>query len=146
MAREFNVQASLTVNSGKVKFRNKSSSFSADQGDIAPSAPTPMGPSPGAVNVSASGTDIDLSQFDTPGFCFIENQHPTVSFEYGVYDPETLVFYPFGELKPGEGVPFRFSRNFGQEYSGTGTTAATNRLRCKGIDGASIAGVFAFER
>lgn len=92
-----------------------------------------FGPAPGAMVATTEGADVDLSAFTTPGFVFVKNDDDTNYVEVGVFDPETNVFYPFLELGPGEGFPLKLSRNFGEEYAGTGTgtSAPTNTLRVK---------------
>jgi len=109
------------------------------------------GPNPGTVIASqndTAGTLVDLSGLTDPGLVHIYNQDTAGYVEYGIYDTERGVYFPFGELLPGEGTVFRFSRNFMEEFgTGTGTTPATNQLRVKSYGG-STGAVFvgAFER
>jgi hypothetical protein len=89
------------------------------------------GPAPGAFSVSTAGTDVDLTQFNTPGWCRIRNLDPTNKVHVGVFDPETVKFYPIMVIPPLTWVDFKLSDELKQEYgTGTGTTGAgTNRLR-----------------
>ncbi len=146
MANEVTIRSSLTVRklSGStvlLQYQSQPSAYLADMDGT-------FGPSPGALQVDNDGTDVDLSQFTTPGFCYIQNLSDEGYIEYGIYDPELDIFYPIGECLPGEGYVFRFSRNILEQYgpTGTGTTAATNRFRVKGVDGATAVLVAAFER
>jgi len=103
MANEIKVTTSLNINNGNQQFRNTPTSFSADMTGT-------KGPSPGAVEVSPSGTDIDLSEIDTLGFCQLQNLDATNYVTYGIYSPDSLDFYPLGELLAGEVAVFRLSR------------------------------------
>jgi hypothetical protein len=143
VADEFTIRVGLTARGGNVDYVSRPDSYTADL-----EGATMKGPTPGAVAVSTEGTDIDLTQLTNPGYCRIRNIDTVNSFEWGVYDPENDRFIVVGELAPGEPALFRLSRNFGQEYTdtGTGTTAATNTLRCKALGGASVALVEAFQR
>lgn len=143
MAGEITVRTSLTVRKGRQSYQSPSAGYTADL-----VAATAVGPTPGALAVSTEGTDVSLAQLNTPGHCFIQNIDSTNPFEWGVWDPETSRFYPVGQLLPGETVVLRLSPNVGVEYTGTGTgtTAATNRLHLKASGGASTARVEAFER
>ena len=79
------------------------------------------GPVPGAVTIPVGGKRIDLSELTTPGLYRIMNLDSTNYVEYGIRDPDTNRFYPWGELLPGETYVGRFSRNLQEEYTGTGT-------------------------
>lgn len=105
------------------------------------------GPVPGAVTISTDGTDIDFSQLVTPGLATIKNMDSTNYVEYGIWEPATSLFYPIGEILPGEEYPIRFSRNLQEEYigTGTGTSAPTNRLRFKANNAACVVMIGAFE-
>jgi hypothetical protein len=108
------------------------------------------GPCVGDVLVSTAGTDIDLSQMTEPGWCILFNRDPTNYVEVGIWDPERLVYTPFGELRPLRGFPVFLTRFFGVEYTtpgtGTGTTGHTNRLRLKANTAACTVSVKAFDR
>ncbi len=106
------------------------------------------GPVPGAIAVSTGGTDVDLSELTTPGLCRLSNQDATNYVEYGIWEPATTTFYPFGEIGPGESYVVKLSRNFLEEYSGTGTgtTAPTNTFRMKANGAACNVLVEAFEK
>lgn len=141
MADEAQVRASLQVRVGNLFYQSNPSAFNAD-------VSTAKGPTPGAVTVTTYGTDISLAELTTPGLCRIMNIDDTNYVEVGVYDPETDVFYPFIELLPGESYVVRLTRNFGEEYAGTGTgtTSATNRLRAKANTADCVVLVECFEK
>lgn len=129
MANEIRVRGTLGIlrKSGSLTlqdYRSNPAAFNADQA-------VNGGPSPGQITVTTTGTDVDLSQLAQPGMCFLHNMDPTNYVEYGIWDTERSIFFYFGELLPGEFTLFRFSRKFAEEYAGagTGTSAATNRLR-----------------
>lgn len=140
MANEATVRVSLTVRKGNVFYQSRPEAFLAD-------VSVGKGPSPGVVTCNAGGTIVSLSELAQPGLCRLSNQSASGYIEYGVWDPETSVFYPFGEILPGESYVVRLSRNFGVEYAGTGTgtTADTNRLFVKGVDGATVVLVECFD-
>ena len=58
------------------------------------------------------------------------------------------VFYPLGEIHPGESWPIRLSRNLMEQYagSGTGTTGPENKLRFKANGGTVKVLVEVFEK
>lgn len=108
------------------------------------------GPVPGAFTVLRTGTIVDLSQLTTPGLYRIMNMSSDEEnyIEYGIYDPQTDVFTPWGELLAGESYVGRFSRNLLEEYSGTGTgtTGATNKVMLKSFNASAVALLEAFEK
>lgn len=108
------------------------------------------GPVPGAFTVLRTGTIVDLSQLTIPGFYRVMNLSSDEGnyVEYGIYDPQTDVFYPWGEMGPGESYVGKFSRNLQEEYSGTGTgtTAATNKVMFKAFNASCVALLEAFEK
>ena len=122
MSGEAQLQASLQITkddaNGIVNYRSYPTGFTADVGGA-------LGPTPGAFVASIYGTDVDLGQLTTPGLCRVSNQDSTNYVTYGICDPETEVFYPLGEILPGEFFIFRLSRNLGEEYPGTGTGTGT---------------------
>lgn len=127
MSNEVTVQLSLTVNKDELQWRSSAPGFNADMAGK-------KGPTPAAITVSTTGTVVDLSQLTTPGWVHLQNLDATNSVEWGIGDPQTDVFYPVGELGPGEGALFKFSRNLLEEYSpaaGTGTTGPTNTFRMR---------------
>ncbi len=140
MANEAQIRLSLQIRQGQGVYQSQPSSFTADVLAF-------KGPTPGVVLIDTGGVDIDLSQLTQPGFCWMQNLDDTNYVEYGIYDPETVVFTPLGELRPGEINLIRLSRNFGEEYAGvgTGTTAPTNRLRFKANSASVLVRVEAFE-
>lgn len=112
-----------------------------------------LGPLPGGVKVPKTGRIVDFQGFITePGLCEIFNISDTYSFNVGIFDLQTNVFYPLSEVGPGECYPLKLSRDLLEQYNdtGTGTSAPENKLMLKGIDnpaGTDIdAYIGAFER
>jgi hypothetical protein len=95
-----------------------------------------LGPVPGGVTVPMTGRIVDFQGFIVePGMCVVKNYDETYSFEVGIYDLQTNVFYPLSEVGPGESYPLKLSRNLLEQYddTGTGTSAPENKLMLKGI-------------
>ncbi len=140
MVNEASIRSSLQITKGKIEYRSSPTQFSAD-------VTGSKGPSPGAVDISTAGTDIDFSELTTPGLCRIQNQDPTNYVTYGIWDPENNTFFPLGELLPGETYPLRLSRLLQEELgTGSGTSGAdTNRLRFKADTASVVVLVEAFE-
>lgn len=80
-----------------------------------------LGPAPGLQRIPTTGKDIDLSELNVPGPCFIKNMDQTNFVTYGIKEPATGKFYPWGDLRPGEASLFRFSKYLGEEFIGIGT-------------------------
>ena len=146
MANEATIRAILTIN--KLSGSTQLLHYQGQSNFVATVTGT-RGPNPGTVIASQNdslGTEVDLTGLTDPGLVHIYNQDTTGYVEYGIYDVERGVYFPFGELLPGEGTVFRFSRNFMEEWgTGTGTTEATNQLRVKsygGTTGAVFVGAF----
>lgn len=127
MSNEVQRRMSLNVRQGTVP-NNRSIAVQLDQVNAG-------GPSPGQINVTNRGTLVDLSTLTLPGECWLQNLDTLYYVEYGIYDPETLAFFPLGEILPEDAQPIRLSRNIQEQYYGTGTgTSAggeTNRLMIK---------------
>lgn len=131
MANEATIRVSLKIAKGNIDYQSGGGStvFNAD-------VATGLGPTPGLVTASNTGTVIDLSELLDPALCHVKNLDTVGYIEIGIYDPERYVYYPFMELLPGERYVFRLSRNFGEELgTGTGTTPATNLLHAKVFGG-----------
>lgn len=142
MADEARIVSSLQIKVGKIDYRSSPTAFTAD-------VSAQKGPSPGAITVSPSGTDVDLSQLDDPGLCRIMNIDDDNYVTFGIWDPEMSKFYPVGELLPGESFVLRLSRLLQEEVgTGTGTVggASTNTLRFYAQASNSFVVVEAFER
>lgn len=109
---------------------------------------TSKGPTPGSVTATAGGVDVDLSHLTVPGLCHIINYSTTDYLEYGIYDSSSGVFYPLGEVAAESEYVFEFSRNLFDEFSGTGTLAAssTNKFRVRGGSSVVECAVNAFEK
>lgn len=140
MAVTATVVTSLTITASNVaKYISQPAQFSATIASF-------KGPSPGAILVSTSGTDVDLSQLASYGLCAIRNDDADNYVEFGIWDGAT--FFPLGELLPGECFIIRLSRNLGNEYGvGTGTTGpGINTWRFKANTAACIVVIEAFQR
>jgi hypothetical protein len=143
MANEATVRTALQIRktSGDVtllEYNSQPSGFNA-------TVTGTKGPVPGAVTVTTSGTNIDLTQLTTPGLCRIMNQDATNYVEVGVKDASTGYFYPLMELLPGESYVFRFSRNVGEEYYSTTGTDSGNSIHCKANTASVVVLIEAFE-
>lgn len=116
MSREVRVTAGLSINAngGAFQWQSRPTAFTGDLDVV-------KGPVPGAFRVSTLGTIADLSELTQPGYYLVTNLDLDNYVEYGIYDPATDVFYPWGEILPGEKYVGRFSRNLLEEYTGTGT-------------------------
>lgn len=121
MANEVRVLAGLQINFGNLKYTSPVQSFLADLTGAA-------GPTPGAINVTTAGVDIDLSALTTPGWAFFYNNDSENYVEIGVHDG--TLFHAYQEVGPGEGAVLKFSRNLFEERTipGTGTTGDVNTL------------------
>lgn len=146
MADEITMNLSLNVRKGKLDYQSKPTAVRVNMDGAS------RGPTPAYITVNQYGSDVDLSQLDTPGICRIMNlsEDDDVWIEYGVWDPETGVFYPFGEALSGEFYILRLSRFLGSEQLGTGTGTggpATNtlRIKCYGAETCEVL-VEAFEK
>lgn len=145
MSDEATVNSGLNARfpSGKLDYQSRPTTFRADMS-------TDAGPAPGRVTVSTAGSDVNLSAITTPGLCRMINLDSTNYVQVGLYDPETVKFYPMLEIMPGESYVLRISRDIKEEYgtgAGTGTTgASTNTLRMKAIGGACECLVEIFEK
>ena len=146
MANEATISASLMIKVGNVDFASRPPSHRADI-----DATDPVGPTPGAISVSTAGTDVDLTELTTPGLCLLQNYSDTYTVQVGIWDPESVKFYPVIDLLPGEHYVIRLSEDLSEE-TGTGdpgtalTGPRTNRLRLKAIAGAAIVMVGAFDK
>lgn len=143
MAQEIKVRVSLNIRKGNLQYQNQPQSFNFDM-----VTSLPKGPVPGAFTVPTYGVACDLSELTTPGVCLIRNLDETNYVEYGIRDPNTGVFYPFGELGPGQSYPIVLSRNLLEGYTdtGTGTSGPTNQLWFKANTSSCNVSVEAFER
>ena len=142
MSNEIRINSTLTVQKDNLKYQSTIRGFTADMTGQ-------KGPTPGAIAVSVSGTDVDLSQLTTPGVCEISNIGETYQFDVGVYEPATGIYYPLLEVLPGESYIIRLSRHVQEQYEGSieGTSSATpnNTVRLRSFGGAGVAFIGAFE-
>lgn len=142
MANEVTVRVSLQIKKDALYHTSIPTGYSDDMS-------VAKAPSPGGLTIPVYGKIIPLTEIDTPGYCWMQNLDETNYVEYGVYDAQTDVFYPFGELLPG-GKPqlVYLSRNFREEYvgTGTGTTSEGNHLYMKADTADCNVVIYAFER
>ncbi len=143
MADEATVRSSLQIRKDNLQYSSLPSSFMADVSGT-------KGPVPGALAVDSLGTLVDFSELTTPGLCRIHNLDADTYIEYGIWDPETAIFFPLGEVQAGESYILRLSRNLQAEYgTGSGTaTTDTNRLKLRAPSGQGSVNVVveAFEK
>ena len=132
MANEARISGSLHINKGNLEYSSKPTAFTADVTGT-------KGPTPGAIAVTAAGTDVNLSELATPGLCWLSNLDATAYITYGIWDG--VEFHPLGELLAGEFAPLRLSRTIGL---GTGT--GYENLRLKSSSGTINARVDCFEK
>jgi len=140
MAREARVSINVTIRNGNLNYRPGPRLFNVDVFGA-------KGPTPGAIAVSTSGTDVDLGELTTPGLVIFSNLEDEGGnyYEFGIKDASSGIFFPLGECLPGESWPLRFTRNLLEEYLGTGTTGPVNTLHLRANSGAVTALVEAFE-
>lgn len=120
MSDEANITASLRITKDNLQYTSEPGTYTADVTGT-------KGPTPGAIDVPVTGADVDLSELTIPGFCVLQNLDETNFVTYGIKDPETLIFYPLGELLPGEVNLLRLARDIGQEEgTGAGTGNQSN--------------------
>jgi hypothetical protein len=133
MANEIQISALLSINNGSLQYQSRPNKFSANQ-------VAAIGPTPGYVLATTTGTLIDLSKLTTPGVGDIQNLDLLNSVEFGLYIPSINEFFPMFELLPGEIYPFRLSQFLGQEFGtstgGTSPGGAGCQLMVRGIGGA----------
>ena len=120
MSSEITIRSGLSVRSGNVNYNPGLATFRASL------LGTAKGPTPGVLTVTTTGLSVSFTQLVQPGVYRIKNYDATNYVEYGILVGS--VFYPIGELLPGEEYVLRFSRNLGEgdTVPGTGTTASTN--------------------
>lgn len=147
MASEGRVQSGLTITKRSsdnsmilLDYMARPASFSVDVNGL-------KGPTPGSLQIPVGGEIVNLGELVTPGLVRLMNCDETNYVEYGIYDPGIGIFYPFGELGPGESYILKFSRNLLEEFvgTGTGTTSAGNRFFMKANTAPCVVLVDAFE-
>ena len=81
-----------------------------------------VGPTPGDVLATNTGTVVNLSLIKYPGgLCSIFNKDLNSVVTVGVYIPGLTIFIPILDLWPQEGYVVRLSQYLGGEEPGTGT-------------------------
>lgn len=119
MANEIQFRSSLRVTNGNRDYRSNPTSFTRDQ-----VTSSPAGETPGEIAVTTTGVNVDLSHLAEAGVCWMHNVDDTNFVTVGIYDPDTLVFYPMLEIGPGECYPVVLSRRIGRQYPGAGTSTS----------------------
>lgn len=115
MANEIRLTVSVQITKGGLDFQSRPTAYTLDMIGA-------KGPTPGALTIPVGGKVIPFSELTTPGLCWMVNLDEDNYVEYGIWDQQTDVFYPLGELPP-DGKPqiIYLSRNILEEYTGTGT-------------------------
>lgn len=140
MSNEAQIRCSLSIRTGSIHYASQPTAFTADVAGR-------KGPAPGAFTVSTAGTDADLSELTAPGLCRIQNLDATNYVTFGIWEPDASLFYPLGELLPGETYVLRLSRDLGEQYTSvTGTGVANNKLRFKADTASVVVLLEAFSR
>lgn len=138
---EATIRTSLSINKAPLSYRSDPQQFRADVAGT-------NGPTPGSLQVTPTGTAVNLSQLDVPGLCVIRNLSTEDTLVYGISDGSE--FYPLGDLLPGELYVLRLSQFLGSSFSlgpGTGTAdTGTYSLYLKSLLGEMTASVEAFEK
>lgn len=117
MANEIQVRISVTVRKGNLQYTNQKSAYSKTMTGT-------KGMSPGLLTIPTGGKVVLFNELFEPGQCVITNiddKDSTKYVQWGMYDPDTSRFYPVGELGPGEVDKITLSRDFREEWIGTGT-------------------------
>lgn len=120
MAGEIRITSSYQINKAPLVSYSQPGSFVATLNGT-------KGPSPGVLSVPITGLNVDLSKLTQPGICRIVNLDATNYLTAGIWDPDTLIFYPFIEILPGEFYVFRLSRNLQSSESGAGTVVLSDK-------------------
>lgn len=140
MADEATINSGLQIFTGNLQYQSRPTAFKADVTGA-------FGPTPGAITVTTTGTDVDLSKLTSPGLCWVQNTDATNYVQLGVYNTDQSEFYPIIRLLPGECYTFRLDPDVNKEYAGagTGTTSEHNTLRLKAANASCIIRFEAFE-
>lgn len=131
------VQSTLKILNGNQSYQALPSAFQAVQNGN-------RGPVPGYLTVDETGSDIDLSAIGIPGMYRIANiDDPTTATAYLIYGINNgTLFYPLGEVQPGETYVGRLFRYIGEDFAnvGTGTSGPINFLHLRAVKTGSVAG------
>lgn len=141
MSNEIRVQCSLQIRNGALDYASRPTAFLDDMALVG-------GPTPGELTIALAGTNVDLSQLTSPGWCWMQNLDPTNYVEYGTYDDATAKFSAFGEILPTKSVIHFLSRFLGHTFgTGTGTGyGGSTHFRIKATGSPCRVVVHAFER
>ncbi len=145
MSNEIRVQISLQIRdtNSSLFYQSQPSAFLADRTGT-------RGPTPASIVVTVAGVTVSLAQLTAlGGMCWMQNLDLTNYVEYGVYDPDTTEFYPFGELLPGEVNLVRLSRFLGEEMgagTGSGTSGSGVLFQMRAVGGSCVVRCDAFDK
>ena len=113
MANEIQVRAGFSISNGNLRYQTQPGSITANQLTV-----NPEGPTPGSVLVPTAGVAISPTGLASQGgWCKITNRDATNYVTFGI--KAGGVFYPLGELLPGEPAVLRLSRSLLYGASGT---------------------------
>ncbi len=115
MAGEITITSRLEVKNGNLQYVSKPDKFLADQS-------LAVGPTPGIITATTSGTVVTFDALTQPGVCRLQNQDSTNYVEVGLSDGS--FFYPLLELLPGETYAVRLYRNLDSREALPGTGSA----------------------
>lgn len=148
MSNEAQVRAGLTIRKVDPTTGIIQIAYNGGRGAFQATVTGAKGPSPGAFTADTDGTDVDFSNLQTPGLALFRNLDLTNFVTYGIRDPESDLFFPLGEILPGEEYVFRLSRNLQEQQVGTSTGTSggsTNRLHFRADTAPVNVSVEAFE-
>lgn len=100
MADEARISITFQVKKGNLDYVSRPNAYTAD-------VSVGRGPVPGAVDVTTSGTEVELPGLLAPGLVWVQNLDSTNAVEWGVWDGAN--FRRVGRLLAGEFCLFRFS-------------------------------------
>jgi hypothetical protein len=143
VANEARITLSLIIrktSGGSLAYQPPAASFTADVNGN-------KGPTPGALTVTTTGVNVDLSGLTYKGFCRVSNIEDTTATTYVVLGPyDGTNYVPMVEIGPGEVYVYKLYRYLGAEFTGTGTNSDSNTLRLMSVGGSSNVVFEAFER
>lgn len=132
MAREATIRTGLNINKftgdTQILYWNRSATFQVG-------VDSANGPCVGTVSVTQSGTDVNLSQMNSPHLAWFHNLSADYTVDVGIREPATDTFYPLFELAPGTSWVVPLSRNLLSQFgTGTGTGDSDNVLHLRLTD------------
>lgn len=140
MTDEARLNLSLQITKDNLQYRSHPTAFNADVTGA-------KGPTPGAMAATTAGTDVDLSELTSYGWCRIYNLDSTNFVTVGIRDGGE--FYPLADVYPGEFTVIQLSQFLGDSFdtgTGTATVDTGNALCIKANTASCDVVVEAFER